>query len=146
MLKAVFSHRGISKKTVIDIYKSIVLLSAGSMFFLLYQMIQTGILGNLPKDTVTVIVSNIQATTCLGWATLIHVLLIKLGVFIKGGAQHDVVFFIHLLFAILFSVSVMILVFSYTETYAYHTILTYIASISYTVVAFIGIPMLFKRF
>lgn len=146
MLQKLSSRLGVSKKTVVFIYKGTVLISAGSMFFLLYQMILTGIFGYLPKDTFVTVLSYHQAVTCLGWATLAHVILIKIGVYIKGGAKHDVVFFIHLFFAILFSVSVMVLVFSYTQTSSYHDILTYIASISYTVVAFIGIPMLFKRF
>ena len=109
-------------------------------------MILTGILDYLPRDTFAVILSHHQATKCLGWAALTHILLIKMGVFVKGGAKHDVVFFVHLFFAILFSLTVMVLVLSYNETSAYHDMLTFVASLSYTVVAFIGIPMLFKRF
>jgi hypothetical protein len=109
-------------------------------------MVQTGVLGNLPGDNFTVMLTHHQAVICLGWATFLHIILIKLGVFMKGGAKHDVIFFIHLAFAVMFAFLVMILCYSYTETIAYHSILTILATISYTVVAFIGIPMLFKRF
>lgn len=132
----------VSKTSLILLYKFFILLSAFSMFFLLYQMILTSVL----DTTFSVMLSHHQAVKCLGWATLLHVILIKLGVYMKGGAKHDVLFYIHLVAAIIFTVSVMVLVFSYQETSTYHASITLLASISYTIVAFIGIPMLLKRF
>lgn len=146
MLQKLFSHTKISKKSIILIYKSAVLISAFSMFFLLYQMIVTGVFGIPPASTITPSLSFHQAVKCLGWATFIHVVLIKLGVSIKGGAKHDLIFFIHLAFAVTFTFLVTVLVYSFTATAPYHSLLTILTSISYTVVAFIGIPMLFKRF
>lgn len=146
MLQKLLSQTKISKKSIIFIYKGAVLLSAFSMFFLLYQMIVTGVLGISSENIYASKLSFHQAVKCLGWATFIHVVLIKLGVSIKGGAKHDLVFFIHLAFAITFTFLVTVLVYSFTATAPYHSLLTILASVSYTVVAFIGIPMLFKRF
>lgn len=123
-----------------------VLLSAFSMFFLLYCMMRAVLFGDVFESTSLSLLNHYQATKCLGWATLIHIILIKIGVVIKGGAKHDVLFFIHLLFAVIFTFSILLLCYSYKEIVKYHQVLTIIASFSYIFVAGIGIPMLFKRF
>ncbi len=85
-----------SKKIAASTYKVIILLSAFSLLFFLYQMLQTAVIQTTPGSGFFVVMSHAVATEYLGWSTLLHIILIKVGARIKGGALHDLVFYIHL--------------------------------------------------
>lgn len=146
MSHSLFANLPVSKKTLTLSYKVIVMLSVISIFYFLYQMIASGVFGATPGSGSLVTMNHVSASYALGWATLLHIVIIKLGVRMKGGSTHDTTFYVHLVFAILYTLLVALFFFVYSMMIPYQALLTVLTALSFAVVTAIGIPMLLKRF
>lgn len=134
------------RKPVMDIYKILVVLCILVIACLLFRMNATGIAVRESGRNPALVEVHRNAANTVGFATLFLVLLIEVGVRIKGGSDRDTIFWVHAFFAVLYSLCIGALVFGYDGTRLYHKHIAYIAMGSFAGVAFFGIPMLFKRF
>ncbi len=83
----------------------------------------------------------------LGAAAIGLVLLIETGVRLKGGSNHDLLFWTHSVFALAFALSLALLIFRY-DGYrgTYHAWVGYFCAAAYIGLASLGIPMALTRF
>jgi hypothetical protein len=131
---------------IILLYKAIVISVIVVIGVLLYQMILTGKANRASGFNPDVIDLHREKSRLVVWATIALVLLIEAGVRIKGGSERNLIFWIHTVFAVLYTVSIGLLAFAYDGSRFYHKLLAYFAVGCFMVVAALGIPMLLKRF
>ena len=130
-----------------DLYKIVVVLWIFVIACLHIRMYQTGQVAKHTNRSRTAVMRHTVTARYLLIATLLLVFLIEGGVLINGRSERDVVFWVHLVFAIAYTLSVVVLYFWYNGmTHPNHKYLAYFAMANYAIVACIGIPMLYKRF
>ena len=127
-------------------YKIVVVLCVIVIAFFLYRMAITGMAVKASGHGVKEVAIHRHTANTLGWMSLGLVLLIEIGVRLKGGSKMDVTFFMHMVPAVFYAVSLITLLFWYDGTHPYHKILAYFCMASFVGVAYLGIPMLLERF
>jgi FtsH-binding integral membrane protein len=134
------------RKRMMMVYKMLVVGVVALISVLLYKKNPTGAANRWTKHSTDVVAVHRK----LGWyillATVALVLLIEKGVRMKGGSQKNAWFWVHIVAAIVYFLSVLMLVLFYHGDRPFHKYVAYIAMASFAVLACIGIPMLFKRF
>ncbi len=136
-----------SRRKLLITYKVTVIAMTVLIGYLLVQTILAGIASHAAGRAVQVVAGHERAAHWLGWASLGLVILIEVGVRIKGGSKHDAVFWAHSVFAALYAASLILLLFYYNGYRgAHHALVGYICAGSYVGLAAIGIPMTLTRF
>lgn len=124
----------------------IVIALIAAIFYLMAQMVITGIHNRRSDRNPAVVAEHQQYARRLAWVTTALVLAIETGVRLKGGSKHDALFWSHAFFALLY-VSTLLLLFWYTgNKSAYHRWIAYTNMVSFMGVAMLGVPMMLRRF